>query len=205
MSFCISCCLVIQLDRTCLDKNFLMDQGSHVEALEKRNDTMQLILLSVVLIAVSFVLSSLLPYALAFFFGVICGRTGFVSLLRHGSVGAYKVGQLIFGKQKLPSVDSKPATSEDEQALTASILGSKQITLHDRRASNRESHSEERRRRLRAKRQVNAPESSSDDEEVLEIDTASQAKSHRRNPRQIDFGHVVARIGSEFVNQWISN
>lgn len=195
-----------------------VDESKHaVGALEQHNDTLQLIILSMFLVGISFVLSSLLPYALVFFLGVICGRTGFVSLMKHSSAGAYKLGYMLF-KKPLPSEPNPASESEDSHDNVTNSPTTRPMKLelhqhvdHERRDNNviRTRHFGTPPVSSYSRNNVYSHNESSSDEEE-HVDTSmlrrrSRSRGGRVSRNAVDFGQVISQIGSQVLNQWISN
>lgn len=182
-------------------------QYQKMQALEQRNDTMQLVLLVVILVSLSFVLSSLLPYALVFFLGVICGRTGFASLVRHSIEGTYKVANMLFLKK---SGDSKgaiavaPKNVLNDNSKTIQAPNETQMIHYRPARSSSSSRKSGGRRRSSRHESDSSSDSSSEEELQLDISRSSRARQRRAQGR-VDLGQIMTTIGSQVLNQWISN
>ena len=173
-----------------------MQANPQVDLLQKRHDTMQLICVSMVIIGLSFLVSSLVPYAVVFVLGVMCGRTGFSIFVSYTAQGASKLIRQITGAQPLPTVVANPTLQD------STLLGSSLPIAASTTEANLIRSSSRRRSRRRAH---DSSDSEDDEEEAVDTRNLERRRGGRRNNTMqvASFAAPFVRgFGQMVIDEW---
>lgn len=194
--------------------------------LQRQNETLQTVILILVVIGFSCVVSSILPYGIAFCMGVICGKAGFVSLVRFSASSISDLAALMFNRTSHVKPDATVNVEEITGSHTPEIqhsdaveyVGSTDVTRRDSPNRLRERQFGNIATSMRGyapfisqRTRNNWVDDIAEDDGVIRVDTAqSRRDMHRRGDNMgyeeapLDFGHIIKSIGSQILNQYRS-